>query len=138
MTTRETIPAALLEAMMLVRGFEEQNAALSAAGAAPGTCTSVGQEAAAVGVIKALAAHDLILTNHRSAGHLLARGADPGRILAEIMGKATGYCSGKSGSLHISVKELGVILTSTIVGGELSLATGVALSMSMQETGGIV
>lgn len=130
--------AELLEAMMLVRGFEEQNRALANAGKAHGTCTSIGQEAAAVGVVKALETRDLILTNHRSAGHLLARGADPGRVLAEIMGKSTGYCKGKSGSLHISAKELGVILTSTIVGGELSLATGVALSLSMQKTDAIV
>jgi len=53
------------------------------------------------------------------------------------MGKATGYCSGKSGSLHISAKDLGVILTSTIVGGELSLATGVALSQQMLGDNGI-
>ena len=128
----------LLQSMMLVRAFEEQNAAMTAAGQAPGTCTSVGQEAAAVGVIKALGANDLILTNHRSAGHLLARGADPGRVLAEIMGRSTGYCKGKSGSLHISAKELGVILTSTIVGGELSLATGVALSLTMRKSDAIV
>jgi pyruvate dehydrogenase E1 component alpha subunit len=129
---------AMLETMMLVRGFEEQNCALNAAGGFLGTCTSVGQEAAAVGVVAALTADDLILTNHRSAGHLLARGADPGRMLAEMMGKSTGYCKGKSGSLHISAKELGVVLTSTIVGGELALATGVALSLSMQKKNGIV
>lgn len=131
-------PSAMLERMMLIRAFEENNRALHAAGNFPGTCTSVGQEAAAVGVIAALSSHDLILTNHRSAGHLLARGADPGRILAEIMGKSTGYCRGKSGSLHISVKELGVILTSTIVGGELSLAPGAALSLSILESDGVV
>ncbi|MGE0448449.1 MAG: thiamine pyrophosphate-dependent dehydrogenase E1 component subunit alpha [Vicinamibacterales bacterium] len=125
--------------MMLVRAFEENNRAMQAAGTlAAGTCTAVGQEAAAVGVVSALGADDLILTNHRSAGHLLARGADPGRILAEIMGKATGYCRGKSGSLHVSAKELGVILTSTIVGGELSLATGAALSLSLTGSRGIV
>jgi pyruvate dehydrogenase E1 component alpha subunit len=134
----ETTPGALLEAMMLVRAFEERNRGLAAAGKGPGTCTSVGQEAAAVGVVKALRRDDLILTNHRSAGHLLARGADPGRLLAEIMGKRTGYCKGKSGSLHISVQDLGVVLTSTIVGAELSLATGVALSVSMEETDRIV
>jgi pyruvate dehydrogenase E1 component alpha subunit len=134
----DTTPAALLEAMMLVRAFEDQNRALAAAGKGAGTCTSVGQEAAAVGAVRALGPDDYILTNHRSAGHLLARGADPGRLLAEIMGKATGYCKGKSGSLHVSVKELGVVLTSTIVGGELSLATGVALSLAMRESRGIV
>jgi TPP-dependent pyruvate/acetoin dehydrogenase alpha subunit len=120
-----------LESMLSIRAFEEKSAELQATGRAGTMCTSVGQEASAVGVIRALDKEDLILTNHRSAGHLLARGADPGRLFAEIMGKATGYCKGKSGSLHISVKELGVVLTSTIVGGELSLATGVGLSLSM-------
>jgi len=119
-----------LESMMLIRAFEEKSAAIQAAGG-PSMCTSAGQEASAVGVIGNLQANDLILTNHRSAGHLLARGADPGRLMAEILGKRTGYCKGKSGSLHVSVKELGVILTSTIVGGELSLVTGAALSLSM-------
>jgi pyruvate dehydrogenase E1 component alpha subunit len=128
----------MLESMMLVRAFEQNNAALHAAGKSPGTCTSVGQEASAVGVVSALGTDDLILTNHRSAGHLIARGADPGRVLAEIMGRSTGYCKGKSGSLHISVKELGVILTSTIVGGELSLAPGVALSQSMSGKNNVV
>ena len=129
--------AAALESMMLIRAFEEKSAALQAAGG-PSMCTSVGQEASASGVVRSLAANDLILTNHRSAGHLLARGADPNRLFAEILGRRTGYCKGKSGSLHISVKELGVILTSTIVGGELSLAPGAALSLSMSETDAIV
>jgi acetoin:2,6-dichlorophenolindophenol oxidoreductase subunit alpha len=137
----ETTPAvdstAMLESMMLIRAYEEHNVAVQQSGG-PGTCTSVGQEAAAVGVVRALGPNDLILTNHRSAGHLLARGADPGRMLAEVSGKATGYCKGKSGNLHISVKELGIILTSTIVGGELSLAPGVGMSLQMQGEGGIV
>jgi TPP-dependent pyruvate/acetoin dehydrogenase alpha subunit len=126
-----------LETMMLIRAFEEKSAELRAAGKSPNMCTSVGQEASAVGVMRALQPQDRILTNHRSAGHLLARGAEPRRVLAEILGKATGYCKGKSGSLHISVKDLGVVLTSTIVGGELSLVTGVGLSLSMAETDAI-
>ncbi|HEY0846972.1 MAG TPA: thiamine pyrophosphate-dependent dehydrogenase E1 component subunit alpha [Noviherbaspirillum sp.] len=137
-TTKDNSPASMLECMMLIRAYEERAAALHAAGNAPGTCTAVGQEASAVGVVRALGPNDRILTNHRSAGHLLARGADPGRMLAEVMGRSTGYCKGKSGSLHISAKELGVILTSTIVGGELSLATGAALSASMLSQNGIV
>ena len=126
-----------LESMVLIRSFEEKTAALNAAGQSPSVCTSVGQEASAVGVISALGPDDLILTNHRSAGHLLARGADPSRVMAEILGRSTGYCGGKSGSLHISVKELGVILTSTIVGGELSLVTGAGLSLQMSESDAI-
>lgn len=128
----------LFEAMLLIRAYEERVAALQARGSLPGTCTSVGQEAAAVGVVAALGQDDLILTNHRSAGHLLARGADPGRLMAEVMGKRTGYCKGKSGSLHISAKELGVVLTSTIVGGELSLAPGVGLSQVQLGSSSIV
>ena len=141
MTTFETVVdrevTEALESMLLIRAFEEKSAELQASGRAGTMCTSVGQEASAVGVMRALGQDDLILTNHRSAGHLLARGADPGRVFAEIMGKATGYCKGKSGSLHISAKELGVVLTSTIVGGELSLATGVGLSLSMSDTDAI-
>lgn len=73
----------------------------------------------------------------RNAGILIEK-AGRGRMLTKVMGRSTGYCKGKSGSLHISAKELGVILTSTIVGGELSLATGVGLSMSMLGEKGIV
>jgi TPP-dependent pyruvate/acetoin dehydrogenase alpha subunit len=136
-TATDSLTAAL-ESMLTIRAFEEKSAALQAAGQSPVMCTCVGQEASAVGVIRNLRADDKILTNHRSAGHLLARGADPGRVYAEIQGKATGYCKGKSGSLHISVKELGVVLTSTIVGGELSLAPGVALSLAMSGDDAIV
>lgn len=131
-------PEELLQMMQLIRAYEEQAAALQAESGVPGTCTSVGQEACAVGVIAALGWDDLILTNHRSAGHLLARGADPGRLFAEVMGRRDGYCKGKSGSLHISARELGVILTSTIVGGELGLACGVGLSQKMLHRAGVV
>lgn len=136
--TKDGGPVSMLECMMLIRAYEDKVNVMQAAGGGAGTCTSVGQEASAVGVVRALGEDDRILTNHRSAGHLLARGADAGRMLAEVMGRSTGYCKGKSGSLHISAKELGVLLTSTIVGGELSLATGVALSKVMLKENGIV
>jgi len=135
-TERETL--SLYQSMLLVRAYEERLASLYAAGNFPMSCSAQGQEACAVGVIRALGQDDQLLTNHRSAAHLIARGADPGRLIAEVMGKATGYCGGKSGTLHISVKALGVLLTSTIVGGELSLATGVALSKKMLKQPGIV
>jgi pyruvate dehydrogenase E1 component alpha subunit len=118
----------MLETMMLIRAFEERSVALQAAGRAPNTCTAAGQEAAAVGAVRALEPEDRILTNHRSAGHLLARGAEPRRLMAEVLGRADGYCKGRSGPLHVSAAELGIVLTSTIVGGELSLAPGVALA----------
>ena len=140
-TANEADPRlSMLEAMMTIRAYELELVAINAQTGAAGTCTSVGQEAAAVGVVRALEARDRLLTNHRSAGHLTARGADHGRLMAEVMGRRDGYCKGKSGSLHISAKELGVVLTSTIVGGELSMVTGVALAqkMGMGEPGGIV
>jgi pyruvate dehydrogenase E1 component alpha subunit len=130
----QTSDIALLERMLLIRIFEEKVAELHVSGAAPPTCTSVGQEASAVGVVSALGPDDLILSNHRSAGHLLARNADPNRVMAEIMGKSTGYCQGRSGSLHVSAKDIGVVLTSTIVGGELSLVTGVGLALTFENT----
>ncbi|MFA6443260.1 MAG: thiamine pyrophosphate-dependent dehydrogenase E1 component subunit alpha, partial [Sterolibacterium sp.] len=132
-------PLARLETMLLIRAYEHQLVELQKTGA-PGTCTSVGQEACAVGVVAALDARDRIVTNHRSAGHLIARGADPARLMAEVLGRVGGYCGGRSGSLHISAKELGVVLTSTIVGGELSMAPGVALAQKMGKggPGGIV
>jgi acetoin:2,6-dichlorophenolindophenol oxidoreductase subunit alpha len=120
----------MLESMLRIRAYEEKLASLVGQGF-PGTCTSVGQEACAVGIVSALEPRDRILTNHRSAGHLLARGADPGRMIAEVLGRSEGYCKGRSGSLHISVKDLGIVLTSTIVGGELSMATGVALAQKL-------
>ena len=76
----------MLETMMLIRAYEERLAS-RATPTSPGTCTSVGQEAAAVGVVRALDSRDRILTNHRSAGHLIARGGDPGRMMAEVMGR---------------------------------------------------
>lgn len=128
-----------LDTMMLIRAYEERLALMQQRGA-PGTCTSVGQEACAVGVVDALDSRDRIITNHRSAAHLIARGADPGRLMAEVLGRVDGYCGGRSGSLHISARELGVVLTSTIVGGGLSLAPGVALAqrMGQGEEGGVV
>ncbi|WP_457419647.1 thiamine pyrophosphate-dependent dehydrogenase E1 component subunit alpha [Roseateles sp. P5_E7] len=121
---------ARLDAMLLIRAYE-QRLIDAASPTNPGSCTSVGQEACAVGVVGALGPQDKLLTNHRSAGHLLARGADPERLFAEVLGRATGYCGGHSGSLHISAKSLGVVLTSTIVGGGLSLAPGVALAQKL-------
>jgi TPP-dependent pyruvate/acetoin dehydrogenase alpha subunit len=124
--------------MLRIRSYENLLVGLHGSGNGPGTCTSVGQEACAVGLMEALRPEDKILTNHRSAGHLLARGADPTRMLAEVLGRQDGYCKGNGGSLHMSASELGVILTSTIVGGELSLAPGVALSQRMLRRPGIV
>jgi TPP-dependent pyruvate/acetoin dehydrogenase alpha subunit len=124
--------------MLLIRTIEDRFGALFLEGKAPQIAASTGQEAAALGVIDTLGPDDLLLTNHRSMSHLLSRGADPGRVLAEILGKRTGYCQGKASHLHLSIRELGIMLTSTVVGAELSLAPGIALGASMQDSPGIV
>jgi TPP-dependent pyruvate/acetoin dehydrogenase alpha subunit len=124
--------------MLLIRTIEERLRALVRESKAPVTSPTAGQEAAALGVIDALSQDDFLLTNHRSMSHLLSRGADPARVLAEIYGKRTGYCKGKSGFRHISIRELGVMLTSTVVGAELSMAPGVALALAMQDSSAIV
>ena len=82
----------------------------------------------------ALSPRDRILTNHRSAGHLLARGADPGRLMAEILGRADGYRRGKSGSLHVSAKEL-AWCSPPPSSAASSLAPGVALAQKMGSAG---
>ncbi len=127
-----------LETMLMIRALEQRLIELQRQGA-PGSCSSIGQEACAVGVVTALDERDRILSNHRSAGHLLARGAEPRRLIAEVLGRTDGYCRGHSGTLHISVRELGIVLTSTIVGAGLSMAPGVALAQKMGhgEPGGI-
>jgi TPP-dependent pyruvate/acetoin dehydrogenase alpha subunit len=138
---RRTLPLSLpemLRRMLLIRTIEERLRALVRESKAPVTSPSAGHEAAALGVMDALRPDDLLLTNHRSMSHLLSRGADPGRVLAEIYGKRTGYCKGKSGYRHLSIRELGIVLTSTVVGAELSMAPGVALALSMQDSSAIV
>jgi len=127
---------ALLRTMLRIRAYEEQLIAF----ADERICTAVGQEACAAGVVAALEARDRILTNHRSAGHLLARGANPGRMIAEVLGRSGGYCKGKGGPTRISARALGIVLTSSVVGAELSMVTGVALAQKLGhgEYGGIV
>jgi acetoin:2,6-dichlorophenolindophenol oxidoreductase subunit alpha len=124
----------MLETMLMIRAYEERMALL-AVPPALGPCSSIGQEAGAVGVVSALQTRDRLLTNHRSAGHLIARGADPGRLMAEVLGRSDGYCKGKGGSLHISASSLGVVLTSAVAGSELSLAPCGALAQKLGAAG---
>lgn len=107
-----------LDAMLLIRAYEQQLIAARQ----PGHCSSLGQEACAVGVVAALDARDLLISNHRNAGHLLARGVAPAQLLAEaIAGRA----------LHMTAQSLGVVLTSPRTGAGLGVATGVALAQKL-------
>ncbi len=119
----------LYRRMLLIRRFEEGLILLTKAGHAFGHFhLYIGQESIGVPALSLLAPDDSIATTHRNHGHLLARGADPGRLLAEIMGKATGYCKGKSGTLHATVRDLGFLSTSAVVGGVIPTATGAAFA----------
>ncbi len=125
--------------MIRVRKFEEQIVALSKeSGRLPGMqILANGQEAVAAGIVSALEPADVIVTNHRSHGHLLTRGADMNSLMAEIMAKETGVNKGKAGTLHLSVPEVNALMTSTVVGAGPPLALGAAFAQQYRCAGGI-
>jgi pyruvate dehydrogenase E1 component alpha subunit len=126
-------------AMVLIRRFEEHIVVLSReTGRLPGMqILANGQEAVAAGIVSALKPVDVIVTNHRSHGHLLARGADPNTLMAEIMAKENGVNAGKAGTLHLAVPELNVLMTSTVVGAGPPLAIGAAFAQQYRQDGGM-
>ena len=92
-----------------------------------------GEEAVAASVCAQLTDEDLIASTHRGHGHCIAKGAELDRALAELMGKATGYCKGRSGSMHIADFTQGNLGANAIVGGGIPIAVGAALSAKMQK-----
>jgi pyruvate dehydrogenase E1 component alpha subunit len=119
----------LLEKMLLVRRFEEKSAEMYTLGKIGGFChLYIGQEAVGVGAIAALEPEDAVLCSYREHGHALARGMDPGPIMAELFGKRTGCSKGKGGSMHIFDPAVGFMGGHGIVGGQIPLAAGVAFA----------
>ncbi len=96
--------------------------------------TCVGQEATAVGACQALRPADFITSTHRGHGHCLAKGGDPKIMMAELFGKATGYCQGKGGSMHIADVSLGILGANGIVGAGIPIAAGSALASKIMGT----
>ncbi len=124
--------------MRTIRVFEERVHAESQAGRVPGsTHLYAGQEAVAVGVCMALDGRDHIVSTHRGHGHSIAKGCEVGPMMAEILGKATGTCKGKGGSMHIADLTKGMLGANGIVGGGPPLACGAALSAKTLGTGGV-
>jgi TPP-dependent pyruvate/acetoin dehydrogenase alpha subunit len=122
--------------MSLIREFEERSAALYRSGRIRGvTHTYQGQEAVAVGAVAPLLPDDYISSTHRGHAHVLAKGADEKLCMAELMGKATGYCKGRGGSMHIADMSRGILGANGIVGGGIGLAAGSALASLMQGNG---
>ena len=123
----------LYHRMWLIRYFDETARAVFQRDMIRGTThTCTGQEAVAVGACSALNQDDYITSTHRGHGHCLAKGGDPRRMMAELLGKATGYCKGKGGSMHIADLDLGILGANGIVGGGIGLATGAAYSADLR------
>lgn len=124
--------------MLLIRRFEEAVITLRAQGLVPGhPIVYIGQEAIAVPAMAHLRPGDTLFSTHRNHGHILARGADPGRLLAEILCRDTGYNRGLAGQMHPSMPELGILQTSAIVANPVALATGAALAAKYRGGGEI-
>jgi TPP-dependent pyruvate/acetoin dehydrogenase alpha subunit len=126
----------LLRRMWLIRAFEEKVSALYAERQIVGLLhLGIGQEAVAVGACSLLRNDDYVYGGHRSHGHAIAKGADINRLMAEIAGRATGYCGGKGGSMHIVAKEAGFITATGVVGGTIPLALGAAFAAKEKKQG---
>jgi len=121
--------------MLRIRRFEEQVGKLFAQGQLPGFVhLYVGEEAVGVGVCAALRTDDYIVSTHRGHGHVLAKGGDMQRMMAELFGKRTGYCKGKGGSMHIADFTIGMLGACGIVGGGIPVAVGAGLSARTRGT----
>lgn len=121
--------------MLRIRGFEQAVTQLITEGEVPGAChSSIGQEAAIVGACMALRDDDYMSGTHRSHGHPIGKGAGLDALMAEILGKASGVCRGRGGSMHLTDVSVGSIGESAIVGGGIPLATGAALSAQVRGT----
>jgi acetoin:2,6-dichlorophenolindophenol oxidoreductase subunit alpha len=126
----------LLRRMWLIRAFEEKVSALYAERQILGLLhLGIGQEAVAVGVCGLLRRDDFVFGGHRSHGHALAKGADVNRLMAEIAGRASGYCGGKGGSMHIVALDAGFITATGVVGGTIPLALGAAFAAKEKKQG---
>jgi TPP-dependent pyruvate/acetoin dehydrogenase alpha subunit len=124
--------------MVRIRLFEETLADLYKLGQLVGVVhLSIGQEATAVGVCSSLRNGDQITSTHRGHHHMLARGLDPRRMFAEILGRAGGYCGGKGGSMHVSSVAEGAVGANGIVGGGIPHAVGLAFAARRLGTGSV-
>jgi pyruvate dehydrogenase E1 component alpha subunit len=125
--------------MFEIRFFEEKVFDLYAQNLVPGTIhLYLGEEAVAVGVCSILRKEDYIISTHRGHGHCIAKGAELKRTMAEILGKKTGYCKGKGGSMHIADFSIGMLGATAVVGAGLPIAVGAGLSAKLRKTDQVV
>ena len=97
----------------------------------------IGQEGTGAAILQAISAEDFIFTNHRNHGHVIGRGVDPGKAFAELLGRSTGLLGGRGGGQHLSDPSHGILHTSAIVGGAISLAVGAAYALKRRGDGGV-
>ena len=127
------------QTMTTIRTFENKTVELFAAGKIPGFVhLYIGEEAVATGVCANLTASDYITSTHRGHGHLIAKGGKVDLMMAELFGKATGYCKGKGGSMHIADVGLGILGANGIVGAGQPIATGAAFACKYKKNGAVV
>ena len=117
----------LLKVMVRIREFEERTRVAYDAKEIPGIAhLYIGEEAVAAGVCANLRREDYVASTHRGHGHCLAKGADADKMMAELFAKATGYCKGKGGSMHIADFAVGMLGANGVVGGGIGIAVGAA------------
>ncbi len=125
--------------MCVIRRLEERISTLYAQDAIPGFVhTSIGQEACAVGALLHARVDDVITSTHRGHGHVVAKGLEPRRVLAELMGKETGACRGRGGSMHVADPSLGIFGANGIVGAGLPIAVGAAHALRTKGAADVV
>src|SRR5260370_5155876 len=128
----------MLRQMLTIRRFEERASADYLAGKIYGVVHCyIGEGAVAVGGWTALDQGDRIISTHRGHGHCIAKGADLGRLMAELYGRQTGYCKGKGGSMHIAEFAIGMLGANGIVAGGIAIVTGAGLAAQMGKKGGV-
>ncbi len=129
----------LYKTMLRIREFEDRVAESYIRGLTAGSMfhLSVGEEAVGAGMGCAMRDGDVFTTHHRGHGIFLARGADPGRMFAEVFGRREGYCAGKGGSMHIADAGLGHMGANAIVGGNIPISLGGGFTMKYNKTGGV-
>ena len=125
----------IYQTMNRIRAFESKALQLFEANKLRGSVhLYIGEEAVAATVCSRLSDQDFITSTHRGHGHCIAKGAELNRAMAELMGKATGYCKGRGGSMHIADLTKGNLGANAIVGGGIPIAVGAALAAKMQGT----
>jgi len=126
----------MYQGMLKIRYFENEITNVYSKGLMPGLAhLYIGEEAVAVGVCANLFKRDFAVSTHRGHGHLIAQGADLKKMMAEVLGKETGYCKGKGGSMHIMDVSKGILGANGIVGAGIPIATGSAYSAKVRGTG---